>query len=57
VFEIMNGEDSDFDGESDDDEEQQLFDHDDDDRPIDLMVQLGELPTNNHQTTLKRNIG
>jgi hypothetical protein len=30
-FEIMNGEDSDFDGESDDDEEQQLFDHDDDD--------------------------
>jgi hypothetical protein len=38
----MNGEDSDFDGESDDDEEQQLFDHDDDDRPIDFMVQPGD---------------
>jgi hypothetical protein len=37
----MNGEDSDFDGESDDDEEQQLFDHDD--RPIEFMVQPGDL--------------
>jgi hypothetical protein len=41
----MNGEDSDFDGESCDDEEQQLFDHDNDDRPIEFMVQLGDLPT------------
>jgi hypothetical protein len=29
VFEILNGEISDVDGESDDDKEQQLFDHDD----------------------------
>jgi hypothetical protein len=41
----MKGEDSDFDRESDDDEEQQLFDRDDDDRPIDIMVQAGDIPT------------
>jgi hypothetical protein len=39
----MNGEESDFDGESDDDEKQQLFDHDDDDRLIYFMVQPGNL--------------
>jgi hypothetical protein len=41
----MNGEDSDFDGESDDDEEQQLSDYDDDDRPKYFMVQPGALST------------
>jgi hypothetical protein len=29
----------------DDDEEQQLFDHADDDRPIEFMVQPGDLPS------------
>jgi hypothetical protein len=38
-------EDFDFDGESDDDEEKQIFDHDDDGRPIDFMVQPSDLPT------------